>query len=94
MFARKKQDPSRLTQAIDAIFDDMAGFTSDADEYEAMTDQLKKLYKLKAIDKPEHVCPDTLAIIAGNLIGIILILGYEQKNVITTKALMFVQKLR
>jgi hypothetical protein len=40
------------------------------------------------------VSPDTIAVVAGNLLGIILILGYEKADVITTKALGFVLKGR
>lgn len=40
------------------------------------------------------VSPDALATIAGNLLGIMLILNYERMHVITTKAIGFVIKGR
>lgn len=94
MFARKQQEPTKLDQAIDAVFADMSGFTSDADEYNAMTDQLEKLYKLKEIDAPKRISPDTLAIVSANLIGIIIIVGHERAHIVTSKALTFVLKMR
>jgi hypothetical protein len=33
-----------------------------------------------------------MAIIAGNLLGIVLILGYEKANIVTSKAIGFVIK--
>lgn len=47
----------------------------------------------KAGKKPV-VSPDTIAVIAGNLLGIGLILSYEKLNVISTKALGFVLRGR
>lgn len=65
-----------------------------SDKYAKMADQLSKLYKLKEQDAPKRVSMDTWALIAANLAGILLIIGYEQKHIITSKALAFVQKLR
>ena len=41
-----------------------------------------------------RISPDTMAIIAGNLLGIVLILEHERAHVITTKALAFVLRGR
>lgn len=94
MFAKKNNTPSKLDQAIDAVFADMSGFTSDSDEYNAMTDQLDKLYKLKEIDTPKRVSPDTLALVTSNIVGILIIVGHERAHIIASKALMFVAKPR
>lgn len=40
------------------------------------------------------VSSDTILIVAGNLLGILLILKYEQLDIITTKAMSFVLKGR
>lgn len=40
------------------------------------------------------VKPETLALIGGNLAGIIAILSYEKANIITSKALGFVKTLK
>lgn len=92
MFTKKPKTQSGLEIAIDTVLSEMQGYEADADEYAAMVDQLDKLYKLKEIDKPERVSKETLALIAANLLGIILILGHEQTNVVTSKALNFVFK--
>lgn len=95
MFTTKRPDEeSGLEKAIDEVLREMASRASDSDEYAAMVDQLTKLYKLKEIDIPQRVSPDTLAIVIGNLAGIILIVGYERANVVTSKALSFLLKLR
>lgn len=95
MFIKKpKAEKSGLELAIDEVLREMQGFTVDSDEYDKMTAQLDRLYKLKAIDCPERVSKDTTAIIIGHLIGIVMILSYERANVMTSKALMLLPKIR
>lgn len=54
------------------------------------------IYKLnlEAQEKKFKVKPDTLLIVAGNLVGILLILKFEKMDIITSKALGFVMKGR
>jgi hypothetical protein len=85
---------SALEQAIDDLLLAMQAIEGDSDEYSKMADQLVKLYKLKEIDAPKRISPDTLAIVLGNLAGIMFIVGYERANIVTSKALGFVLKLR
>lgn len=94
MFTRKPPPKTKLDVVIEALLDRMAEEFYDAVEYAKMVEQLSKLYKLKEINVPKRPSPDTLLLIAGNLIGIVLILGYEQKNVITSKAIGFVLRLK
>ncbi len=89
MLFAKQKSPTGLDEAIAEVLSDMKGFTSDAPEYCAMTDQLVKLHSLQACEKPQRISKDTLAIVVGNLVGIVMILSYEKTNVITTRALQF-----
>lgn len=50
--------------------------------------------KEKEFEKPDRVSKDTLAIIAANLTGIVLVLSYERMNVIASKAFGAVMKMR
>lgn len=56
-----------------------------SEDYNDLLKRLERLYDLKAQQRPKKVSPDTLALIAGNLAGILLIVAYEQKHVITSK---------
>jgi hypothetical protein len=89
MLFAKHKTPTQLDEAISEVLSDMKGFTSDSDEYAVMVDQLVKLQSLKSCEKTQAISKDTLAIVTGNLIGIVLILSYEKTNVITTRALQF-----
>lgn len=89
-----KKKPSGLDVAMNEIYSEMQGFTSDSEEYCKMTDQLLKLHSMKAVDKSRRVSPDTIVTVGANVLGIILILHYEQVHVLTSKALQFVIRAR
>lgn len=64
----------------------------DDKEYDRIVTQLERLYKLKEMEKPQRVSPDTWALIGANLLGIALIMTHEFTHPITTKALNFAIK--
>lgn len=70
--------------------------TSAVDEARKSTvikqDELELKYK--EANKPDHVSKDTIALVGANLAGIVLILGYERMNIIASKALGLVMRLR
>lgn len=88
---KKKSD---IQKEIDWIIDQMKGMAVGSEEYRAALDNLEQMYKVKQIEKTNGVSKDTVAIVAGNLLGILLILNYEKLDVVSTKALGFVIKGR
>jgi hypothetical protein len=48
--------------------------------------------KVQAETRTPRVSPDTLVIVAGNILIVVGIVLFEQKNVITTKALSFISR--
>jgi len=96
MFNRKKSpELIALDEVIDNVLSEMNGFTADSKEYGAASDNYVKLMKLrKELTSSTTISPDTLALIAANLAGIILILNHERVHVVASKALSFVGKLR
>lgn len=86
--------PSVLDAVIEEALAQLSGINVETEEYARKVDQIAKLMKLKEQNAPKRVSPDTLAIVAGNLAGIVLILGYERAHVVTSKALGFVMKTR
>ena len=94
MQLKKANDPSGLDLAIAEIFREMQGFTADSDEYAQMADQLTKLYAIKTSDCPNRLSKDTLAIVIGNVLGIVVIVGFERTNILTSKAIHLLFRLR
>jgi hypothetical protein len=91
---KSRDEDTALDKAIEDLFEEMSMRSGDSEEYSKLNDQLSKLYSLKEIDSKKRVSPDTLAMVLGNLLGIVLIVGHERMNVVTSKALNFVMKLR
>lgn len=54
-------------------------------KYQAYTEMLKPSWK---------ITPDTLLVVGGNLVGILLILNFERMDIIRSKAMSFVLKGR
>jgi hypothetical protein len=79
--------PSTLDQLIERYEKAMLDVPATDPSYPTMTDQLTKLYKIKETEKSSRrVDANTLAIIGGNLAGILLVINAERLHVITTKA--------
>lgn len=76
-----------IDKQIDAILDEMTTKGVDSEEYPKLIGFLERLHGLKKKDKLPPVSRDTIAMIAGNLLGILLIVAYEQKHVMTSKGL-------
>lgn len=95
MFGQKsKANNEGLDDAIASVLSDLDGFTSETEEYAASVDRLVKLYAIREANQPKKISPDTLVIVAANLLGIMIIVNHERMNVITSKALAFLPKLR
>jgi hypothetical protein len=91
---KPNREDSALQIEIDALLNDMAAINRSSEEYAAMVDLLTKLYALKEDKSKRRPSPDTLAVVAGNLAGILMIVGHEKAHVVTSKALNFVMKAR
>lgn len=90
--AKAPVDPTAIEKAIDQVLTEMETVTADSPEFAKMTEQLVVLYKALPEKKESGVRIETLVPVIGNLAGIVLILGFEKFNVITSKALGFVMK--
>lgn len=91
--AKPKTEPSELDKAITAAHAVLDATPSYSDQYAQTVDQLTKLYSIRETTKSTNrVSPDTLALVLGNLFGIVLIVGHERANVVTSKAISFVTK--
>ena len=87
---------SQKAAALDANIVGLLSWMENADpttpEYAQIVTKLEKLYALRGSKK--SVSPDTLAIVLGNLAGIIMILNHERAHVVVSKSLGFVMKLK
>lgn len=99
MFYRKPKDERHpLDETIENLISEVAGADSGSDEETAVMQSLKIAMELRIADKaalkPSTMSPDMIASIAANLAGIVMILTFEKANVITSKSLSFVPKIK
>jgi hypothetical protein len=86
-------EPSDLEKEIARLFAVLSTIEDvHGDQYDQVSNQIKKLYPLKEIDSKSGVSSDVLVGAASNLVGILMILHYEHVHVITSKAFNMVGK--
>jgi hypothetical protein len=86
MFARGKES-TLVEAAMERAFNELSGQSVTSDEYSKNLEGIVKLHKMREDEKSPGVSPDTVALVAANLIGILLIIRHEHVNVITSRAM-------
>jgi len=85
MFSKRVETP--LDQQIDRAFRTMNSHLVGSEEYVSALHWATELVKLKKEQRSSAVSKDTLAIVAGNLLGIAMVIKHESLNVVTSKAM-------
>lgn len=67
-------------------------FDESVDHWEVLRHSLEEYDKLSKSNW--EISPDTLLVVAGNLVGILLILNFEKMDIVRSKAIGFVLKGR
>lgn len=91
MFNKNKNKSLELDEAIERVHNRMQYVEVESEEYATLLQRLDKLHSIKE-SNTKRISPDTILIVGANLLGIVLILGYERVNVVASKALSFVVK--
>lgn len=94
MFAISRPEPDGLQEVIDALIARIKDEKPDSENYTSMVTNLDKLIKLKEINNPKRVSKEAWLAAGVNLAGILLIIKHEQFNVIATKAIGFIAKMK
>lgn len=81
----KNETTGPVDEQIAKILIEMDNIGVTAPEYPTMMAYLERLYEVKAKERPKPVNRETIALVAGNLLGILVIVAYEQKHVMTSK---------
>ena len=93
MFNRTDPADALLNENIERVLNELKGEEPETEKYAQISARLTELYAIKNENRSRRVSPDTLAGIVANLFGIGIIVGYEQKHIITSKALGFIRKI-
>lgn len=84
MFSMKA---NALQMEIEEVLLKLSGMTPETDEFKKVTENLKTLYEIKALDKGLKIKPESWLLVGGSLLGTLMILIYEETGTIRSKAL-------
>lgn len=88
----KSEMPTPVDGLIDAVIEELHKSMNNPERYSALLEHLDRLNGIKAKQRRTPMSRDTMAIVAGNLLGILIIVAYENKHVMTSKG--FTQIIR
>jgi hypothetical protein len=89
----KKNKCTNLEMAINSVLKQMETVSPESQEYTQMAINLERLHSMKSKDKL-RLSPDTILIVAGSLVGTVLVLWFEKSGVITSKAVSWLVRGR
>lgn len=84
-YSLSNETDTPIDKQIACVLKEMTAIGVTSEEYPKMMEYLERLEGLRLKERREPISRDTIALIAGNLMGILLIVAYEQKHVITSK---------
>ena len=85
---------NKLDKVIDDLIENMQKVKPDSIEYNNMSQNLEILLRAKGSVKESKIDWTTVAMIGGTILQTVLILKHEQIDIITTKAMSTLLKLR
>jgi hypothetical protein len=94
----RKPELHALDSNIASLILEIEKEESGTEKHTTMVASLRTLMELRNADKAlvgaNRISPDAIAAVAGNLLSIGLILGFEKAHVLTSKSLSFVPKAK
>lgn len=91
MFGPRKNENQQIDDAIARVHVQMLAEELDSENYQNLLKSLERLNALKTPPRPQKVSPDAKwASITTVLVALVLV-GYEQGNVLTSKAIMMIK---
>lgn len=87
-----KSRSNTIDDAIVKAFAKLHNVEINSDEYLQCLTTVERLHAIK--NEKKRVSPDTALIVAGNLVGIVIIVAYEHAHVIASKSFSLLLKAR
>jgi len=86
--------PRSIDVEVSRMIDELSKLEAGSKEYEATAKNLEIICRARSCKASNSINIDTVIMAGTNILGILLILNYEDIHVITSKALSFVAKGR
>src|SRR5687768_2493286 len=81
------ENTTQIDPLIDAVLDEMHKEGPLTEEYQTLLKNLERLEELKARDRKKPASRDTIWMVCGNIAIAVGLVVYEQKHVLTSRAL-------
>lgn len=95
MFRKPSPEDLKLKEQINAVLDSMSTFDPETPQYYKLSKRLAELNELKKSNKDAgRIDSNTALLVAGNLLGIVIIVAYEHAHVVTSKGLTLLTKVK
>jgi hypothetical protein len=87
VFERLRHEKTSIyDEPINKVLKSLETYGVEDPEFEKAMNHLERLSKMKAEKGRKPISNDTMLIVAGNLLGILVMVAYEQKHVVTSNA--------
>lgn len=86
LFRKPKEVDRKLEKVTERLLDDMIENGPDTEEYETYLSYLERVKAIRPSVDKTPLNPNNMSLVLGNLLGIVIIVIYEQKHVFTSKA--------
>lgn len=93
MFTKKPAEKTGLERAREDALDVLNDYAPVDDEYKTILKRVVTLSNLMEKEAPEKLSINALLPVIGTIASVVVIVGYEQRQVLTSKALQFLPKL-
>jgi hypothetical protein len=90
----KKDKRTELEKEIDRVLGIMKELDPTTEKYAHAANQVEKLRKARIYEKDNKVSKNTVWQVVGNVVVVVMVIGYERFNVITSKAGQYILKGR
>lgn len=81
---------SVLDDEISRVHGNMQSVEPGTEEYKTLLDRLERLVVLRQAKPSNRISPDTIVIVVGGLVQVLIIVGYEHGHVIASRGLQFI----
>ena len=81
---------SIFDKPIENVMNELDRKDPGTDDYDKLLHRAARLTKLRERERSNRVNPETAWMVAGNIIGILVIVAYEQKHVMASRGMNFI----
>ncbi len=89
-----KKDKANFQTEIDRALAELSKLPIESEEYAKAIKNIEVLSTARAHKANDSISTDTLLIVGANILGILMVLNYEQAHIVTSKAVSFIIKGR